>query len=129
MAVMAYIEEDYARADVNSSLVAALAIRAEFGHIGGWKIFGEAGGWGMPTASFSFSRDYTNGAGLATGVDSEGDLFYLYGRIGAAAFDTQSHQVVLSVEAAHEGLRLAGYKENSFETTPSKRKWNPGTVP
>jgi probable HAF family extracellular repeat protein len=124
---LAYIEEDYAHADVNSSLLAALAIRAEFGHIGGWKIFGEAGGWGIPDGSFTFSRDYANGIGRATGIGtSEGDLFYLYGRIGAVALDTQSDQVVLSVEAAHEGLKLAGYNEYPSEANPFEAEIDSG---
>ena len=73
----------------------------------------------MPDGSFQFSRDYSNGSGHATGIGtSEGDLFYFYGRIGAVALETQSDQVVLSVEAAHEGLRLAGYNENSSEENP-----------
>jgi probable HAF family extracellular repeat protein len=116
---LAYTEDDYAHADVNSSLVAALAIRAEFGHIAGWKILGEIGGWGIPDGSFTFSRDYTNGAGRATGLGtSEGGLFYVYGRIGAVALDTQSDQIVLSFEAAHEGLKLTGYNEYQSEANP-----------
>jgi hypothetical protein len=116
---LAYAEEDYGEASLSSALVAALAVRAEIGSIGGWKFFGEVGGWGVPDASFAFSREYTNGPGQANGAGStEGDLFYFYGRIGTLALDTQSDQVVLSIEAGREGLSLAGYDEKRSEANP-----------
>lgn len=116
---LAYTEESYDHVEVNSALVAALAVRAEVGSIGGWRMFGEAGGWGMPDASFVFSRDYSNGSGHAIGIGtSKGDLFYLYGRIGTVALETSTDQVVLSVEAAREALMLAGYDENPSAANP-----------
>ena len=116
---LAYAEEDYDQVKLGSALVAALAVRAEVGSLGGWKIFGEVGGWGIPNASFAFSRDYINGSRQASGAGTtEGDLFYLYGRIGTVPLDTPSDQVVLSIEAAREGLRLAGYSENRSEANP-----------
>ena len=42
------------------------------------------------------------------------------------ALDTQSDQVVLSVEAAHEGLKLAGYNEYPSEANPFEAEIDSG---
>lgn len=68
--------------EVNSALVAALAVRAEAGRIRGWRIFGEAGGWACPTARFNSLAIIQTVQGMQPALELVRATYFI-GRIGA----------------------------------------------
>ena len=116
-----YGQEDFGRAEIDDSIIAAVALRYVATNPNLWHPFAEGGGWFAPDTNFQFERVYLNGAGTAVGVGStEGDLTYLFGRAGLLFELGPRHQLVMSGEIGRERLEVGAYGEplslkNPFE--------------
>jgi probable HAF family extracellular repeat protein len=120
LAGLSYAKENYPDADLDHAFTGALALRYLYSSAGWWHPFVEGGGWLAPNASLDFSRQYANGAGVATGTGyTSGDLTYLYARAGILVAPTRDDQVALSAEVGRERMSVDGYTEavagNPFE--------------
>lgn len=118
---LAYQRAEYNHAEVTRTGLGAMALRYVADGFGLWSPFAEAGGWITADARFRFKRPYANGVGLASGVgESEGQMSYVYGRLGTALRLTPANEFALSAEIGREELRVKGYSEpvgpgNPFE--------------
>ncbi|WP_297831037.1 hypothetical protein [Thermomonas sp.] len=116
---IAYARENYATAELKSSVIGAIAMQyvADLGTW--WRPFAEAGGWLTANADMTFERSYANGAGIATGIgDTSGDLSYFYGRAGVVFAQSPSSQFVLSGEIGRERLKTSAYAEPDGPQNP-----------
>ncbi|MBS0534052.1 MAG: hypothetical protein JSR72_08345 [Proteobacteria bacterium] len=125
MAGAAWAREDYANTELKNSWIGAGAVQYIYSGFGeAVRPLVEAGGWYSPNASLSFSRNYSNGAGTATGIgNTRGDLSYAYGRLGAVIAAGGPLQFIVSGEYGRQKLSTAAYAEgltaNPFNATVS----------
>ena len=83
------------------------------------RLFAEGGGWAAPSASLEFRRAYVNGAGFATGISKpDGDLSYVYGRIGTVLRLGPVDHVTGLVEGGREHLGVGRYDETLSNANP-----------
>lgn len=97
----------------------ALALRYVYNTGGAWRPFAEVGGWGVPDATFTFSRTYANGSGLAVGTAStDASKFYVYGRLGAAFAPSIADEAAFSIEVGRAELHTGLYAEAFSRLNP-----------
>ena len=116
---LSYQQASFQGAQVQPSLLGALALRYVYGGLGWFRPIAEAGGWVVPEASLSFSRGYENGAGTATGkANTSGDLAYYYGRVGAAAEIGTRTEFALTGEIGREQMDTGKFAEAASAANP-----------
>lgn len=116
---LAYQQETFQGAQLQPSLLAALAARYSYDGFGRVRPFAEAGGWAVPDAALSFTRSYMNGASATTAeMNSKGDLEYYYGRVGAVAALGLSDEIALSAEIGRERLSTRSFAEAASQQNP-----------
>ena len=116
---LAYSREEYQNVDLYSAKTAALALRYTYSGLGALQPFFEVGGWRSPDSKLRFTRNYSNGSGIASGVGStEGNISYHYGRGGIAIDLNRANQFVLSGEVGRERLHIGGYLEPLTRANP-----------
>lgn len=128
LAGVSFGQEDYDTAQIDNSLMGALAVRYLVPGKSAWRPFVEAGGWLAPESDMEFERTYANGAGTAVGVGStEGDISYLYGRAGVLLALGRGEQLALSAELGRERLKVDAYSEALTATNPFEAHVAAGT--
>lgn len=79
-----------------------------------WRAFGEAGAWGSPNVSASFSRSYMNIDDMVfAGGSASGSLFSAYGRAGVIYAPDDVNEFALSARYTRSWLDLDGYSEDN----------------
>jgi len=128
LAGVAYAQEDYPAARLDSSITGALAVRWMLPDTSFIRPFAEAGGWAAPNSSLSLTRTYQNGAGTAAGTGStNADLAYTYARAGIAASPLPQTQITAYVEIGREWLRTDAYSEPLSPVNPFEAHYAAGT--
>lgn len=111
--------EAYANVRTGNTVMVALALRYVHDDGGDWRPYVEIGAWGVPSATFSFSRSYLNGAGVAVGsASASADKFYVYGRAGAAYSPQPGLEAAASVEIGHAELYTGSFAEALSSANP-----------
>ncbi|HYE29224.1 MAG TPA: hypothetical protein VEA61_13470 [Allosphingosinicella sp.] len=120
-------EDRQGRAELRDAVTFAGALRYVHG-AGPIRPFAEAGGWTTQGADLRLSRTYLNGAGTATGIaDTEGDISYIYLRLGAALMTGGDNELAFSGEIGKARLDIDAYLEplgatNPFEADVDERR-------
>jgi probable HAF family extracellular repeat protein len=118
VAGLAYQQASYDGVKIDSSPLASIKFQYAGRNSGGLQPFAAVGGWLAPQGTFSFLRDYDNGAGKAHGkFDVNGDLSYLFTRIGAVAVRGLD-QIGLSGEIGWERLATCRFNELASIANP-----------
>jgi len=126
---LAYAEEDYGDAEVKHGVTGAVAMR----YVGqpltpALQPVLEGGGWITRNADFEFARTYGNGAGTATGRGTtEGDLSYVYARLGMLFTYGAGDQIFASAEVGRERMKFDAYSETFSSANPFEAHISAGT--
>lgn len=116
---LSYQQASFQGAQVQPSLLGALALRYVYGGFGSIRPIAEVGGWVVPEAPLSFSRSYENGAGTATAkASTSGDLAYYYGRAGAAMEIGTRAEFALTGEIGREQMDTGKFAEAASSANP-----------
>jgi probable HAF family extracellular repeat protein len=111
--------ENYENVKANDVVMGALALRYVYDTGSVWRPFAEAGGWGVPDATFTFSRSYMNGAGTAIGESaSSADKFYVYGRAGSVLTPSRRDEIAFSLEIGYAELNTGAFAEAVSRMNP-----------
>jgi hypothetical protein len=96
--------------------------------IAGFRPLVEVGGWTEPNASFSFQREYMNGAGFAVGQGyTNGSVSNTYGRAGIVWESTPADQVMVTGEMDRSWSVVGAYAEPVSATNPFEAEVTSGT--
>ena len=88
----------------------------------------EIGTWTKSDASFSFKREYMNGAGSAVGEGyTDGDISNSYARAGIVMQTAQNDQLALTAEIDRAWSDVSAYAEGSSATNPFEAQVSSGT--
>jgi len=111
--------EDYSHVKTGATVMLGGALRYIDDAAGTWRPYVEVGAWGVPDATFRFSRTYMNGAGVAVGEASESaDKFYVYGRAGVVFAPDEGDEGAISAEVGHAALRTGPFAETFSAVDP-----------
>jgi probable HAF family extracellular repeat protein len=112
-------EEHYDHVKTDATFMGALAVRYIYDTGAAWRPYGEVGAWGVPGASFTFTRTYANGAGASVGSSTvNATKYYAYGRLGAAFTPSIADEFALSVELGHGALHTGAFAETFSALNP-----------
>jgi hypothetical protein len=88
----------------------------------------EIGTWTKSDASFSFKREYMNGAGSAVGEGyTDGDISNSYARAGIVVQAGQNDLVALTAEIDRTWSDVAAYAESASAANPFEAQVSSGT--
>jgi len=111
--------EDYGHVKTGATVMLGGALRYVDDAAGTWRPYAEVGAWGVPDATFSFSRTYINGAGVAVGqANASADKFYVYGRAGVVIAPDEADEGAVSAEVGHAELRTGAFAETFSAVDP-----------
>ena len=128
LANAAFAENEPQHVSANDGIRAGLALRYLPKGIAGFRPLVEVGGWTEPNASFSFQREYINGAGFAVGQGyTNGSVSNTYGRAGIVWESTPADQVMVTGEMDRSWSVVRAYAEPVSATNPFEAEVSSGT--
>jgi hypothetical protein len=111
--------ERYDNVKTDATFMGALAVRYIYDTGAAWRPYGEVGAWGVPGATFTFTRTYANGAGASVGSSTvNATKYYAYGRLGAAFAPGVADEFALSAEVGHGAMHTGAFAETLSSLNP-----------
>ncbi len=120
--------EDFKDVRMHNTIIGALVLRYTLEPSSAGRIFVEGGGWVAPDGSFTFTRQYDNGAGAAIGTgDADGSLGYAFVKGGTAYDLSANDELVLAAELGQSWFHTDAYVEPVGPSNPFEAHVSAGT--